>query len=85
MPNELSKRAVSALRVALGDREPTPQAVASLHYIDVLKQPGCAAKSMNEIEEWLVRHNLTFRVPRRSLPQILEGMKNNDGGTATKG
>jgi hypothetical protein len=56
-----------------------------LHYIDVLKQPGCATKLMNEIEEWLVRHNLTFRVPRRSLPQILEGMKNNDGGTATKG
>jgi len=84
MPNELSKRAVSALRAALGGREPTAQAVADLHYIDVLKQPGCATKTMDEIEEWLVRHNLTFRVQRRSLLQILEGMKNNDGGTATE-
>jgi hypothetical protein len=40
---------------------------------------GCATKTMNEIEEWLAKNNLNFRVERRPLWLIRQNMdENND-------
>jgi hypothetical protein len=72
---ELSKRAVKAIRTAIKKRAFTPRAVACLHYNDLLRQPGCGTRTMNEIEEWLAWHGKTLRVMRRSLGATLLNME----------
>jgi hypothetical protein len=75
MPIRLSNRAMTAVRGALKKSAVTPAAVATLDYHVVLVQPGCGIKTMNEIEEWLVCHGMTFRVMRRFLGAILLDME----------
>jgi hypothetical protein len=67
----LSERAIAVLRSATKKRNFTAAVIAKLDYHDVLCQPGCGTKRMNEIEEWLARQHLTFRVQRRPLAVIL--------------